>query len=222
VNAAADTGDEVGAQGASGAAGTPGAAGTFYAPDRAAWRAWLEENHAGAAEVWLLFYKKHTGEPCVTLDEAVEEAMCFGWVDSLLRRIDDRCHKLRFTPRKPGGQWAQSNKDRVERLTAAGRMAPAGLAVVDAAKADGSWDALTSLDLDTTPPDLKAALARVPEAARRWRAWPPSHRRAYIGHVLQAKRPETRARRIDFVVRRAAAGLRPGDELGGGGAGPQA
>jgi len=190
-----------------------GPEGTFYAPDRAAWRAWLEENHAIAAEVWLLFYKKQTGEPCVTLDEATEEAMCFGWVDSLLRRIDDRRHKLRFTPRKPGGQWAQSNRDRVERLTAEGRMAPAGLAVVEAAKADGSWDALTSLDLDTTPPDLEAALADVPEAAERWRSWPPSHRRQYIGHVLLAKRPDTRARRIDFVVRRAAAGLRPGDEL---------
>jgi uncharacterized protein YdeI (YjbR/CyaY-like superfamily) len=194
-------------------ADSAGAAGTFYAPDRAAWRAWLEANHASAPEVWLLFYKKHTGEPCVTLDEATEEAMCFGWVDSLLRRIDDRRHKLRFTPRKPGGQWAQSNKDRVERLTAEGRMAPAGLAVVEAAKADGSWAALTSLELDTTPPDLEAALARVPEAAERWRAWPPSHRRQYVAHVLQAKRPETRARRIDFVVRRAAAGMRPGDEL---------
>ncbi len=92
-------------------------------------------------------------------------------------------------------------------------MAPAGLAVVDAAKADGSWDALTGLDSDTTPGDLEEALARVPEAERRWSAWPPSHRRAYVIHVLQAKRPETRARRIDFVVRRAADGLRPGDEL---------
>jgi uncharacterized protein YdeI (YjbR/CyaY-like superfamily) len=131
------------------AADTAGAEGTFYARDRGAWRAWLEANHATAAEVWLLFYKRHTAEPCVTLDEAVEEAMCFGWVDSLLRRIDDRRHKLRFTPRKPGGQWAQSNKDRVERLTAEGRMAPAGLAAVEAAKADGSWDAPTRPDSQT-------------------------------------------------------------------------
>ena len=184
---------------------------TLFAPDAAAWRAWLEEHHGDRSEIWLVLLKKHVDEPCVTLAEATEEAVAYGWVDSVERRIDERSHALRFTPRRPGAQWAQSNKDRVEKLLREGRMAPAGLAVVEAAKADGSWDELTSLDLDTTPPDLEAALAAVPEAARRWRAWPPSHRRAYIGHVLQAKRPETRARRIDFVVRRAAEGLRPGE-----------
>ena len=186
---------------------------SFFAVDRAAWRSWLEAHHASTSEIWLVFLKKHTGEPCVTLEEAVEEALCFGWIDGHLRRIDDRSHALRFTPRKPAGQWSQSNKDRVERLTREGRMAPAGLAVVEAARADGSWDALTALDADTTPDDLAEALAAVPEADREWKAWPPSHRRAYVVYVLQAKRPETRARRIDFVVRRAAEGMRPGDEL---------
>ena len=184
---------------------------TLFAPDAAAWRAWLEEHHADRSEIWLVLLKKRVHEPCVTLGEATEEAVAYGWVDSVERRIDERSHALRFTPRRPGSQWAQSNKDRVEKLLREGRMAPAGLAAVAAAKADGTWDELTSLDLDTTPPDLEAALAAVPEAARRWRAWPPSHRRQYIGHVLLAKRPETRARRIDFVVRRAAEGLRPGD-----------
>ncbi len=188
---------------------------TFFAPDRAAWRAWLETQHATVAEIWLVFLKKHVGEPCVTLDEAVEEALCFGWIDGHLRRIDDRSHALRFSPRKPASQWSASNKVRVERLAREGRMAPAGLAVVAAAKANGTWDELTSLDADTTPPDLEAALAGEPAAAERWRTWPPSHRRAYIIHVLQAKRADTRARRIDFVVRRAAAGMRPGGELRG-------
>ena len=112
---------------------------TFFAPDRAAWRAWLEANHASAPEIWLVFLKKHVAEPCVSLDEAVEEALCFGWVDSLLRRIDDRSHALRFTPRKPGSRWSASNKARVERLTREGRMAPAGLAAVAAAKERGTW-----------------------------------------------------------------------------------
>jgi len=184
---------------------------TFFARDAAAWRGWLAEHHADRPEIWLILLKRHVAEPCVTLEEATQEATAFGWVDSVERRIDDRSHALRFTPRRPGAQWSQSNKDRVEKLLREGRMAPSGLAVVEAAKADGSWDALTSLDLDTTPPDLEAALDQVPAAAERWRAWPPSHRRQYIGHVLQAKRPETRARRIDFVVRRASEGLRPGD-----------
>ena len=186
---------------------------TFFAPDAAAWRAWLADHHADRAEIWLVLLKRHVGEPCVTQAEAIDEAVCFGWIDGHLRRIDDRSHALRFTPRKPGSQWSQSNKDRVERLTAAGRMAAPGLAAVEAAKASGAWDALTSLEADTTPSDLERALAAVPEAAARWSAWPPSHRRVYTLHVLQAKRPETRARRIDFVVRRAAAGVRPGDEL---------
>jgi len=186
---------------------------TFSAPDAAAWRAWLAQHHAYRSEIWLVLLKRHVGEPSVSQAEAVDEAVCFGWIDGHLRRIDDRSHALRFTPRKPGSQWSQSNKDRVERLTAAGRMAAPGLAAVEAAKASGAWDALTSLQADTTPSDLERALAAVPEAAERWRSWPPSHRRAYTLHVLQAKRPETRARRIDFVVRRAAAGLRPGDEL---------
>ena len=186
---------------------------TFFAADRATWRGWLDAHQASATEIWLVFLKKHVGEPCVTLDEAVEEALCFGWIDGHLRRIDDRSHALRFTPRKPSSQWSASNKERVARLTSEGRMAPAGLAVAAAAKANGTWNELTSLDADTTPPDLEVALAGEPAAAERWRTWPPSHRRAYTIHVLQAKRLETRARRIDFVVRRAAAGMRPGDEL---------
>ena len=188
---------------------------TFFAPDASAWRAWLATHHADRSEIWLVLLKRHVDEPTVSQTEAVDEAVCYGWIDGHLRRIDDRSHALRFTPRKPGSQWSQSNKDRVARLLAAGRMAPPGLAAVEAAKASGTWDALTSLEADTTPPDLEQALAAVPEAIERWWGWPPSHRRAYVLHVLQAKRPETRVRRIDFVVRRAAAGLRPGDELRG-------
>ena len=186
---------------------------TFFAPDAAAWRAWLAAHYADRSEIWLVMLKRHVEEPSITLPEAVEEAVCYGWIDGHLRRIDDRSHALRFTPRKAGSQWSQSNKDRVERLTAAGRMAPPGLAAVAVAKANGSWDELTSLEADTTPPDLERALRAEPEAWERWQGWPPSHRRAYTIHVLQAKRPETRARRIEFVVRRTAAGVGPGGEL---------
>jgi uncharacterized protein YdeI (YjbR/CyaY-like superfamily) len=101
---------------------------TFFAADRETWRAWLAAHHAERSEIWLVFLKKHVGEPCVTLDEAVEDALCFGWIDGLLRRIDERSHALRFSPRKLTSQWSPSNKQRVERLVAEGRMTPAGLA----------------------------------------------------------------------------------------------
>jgi uncharacterized protein YdeI (YjbR/CyaY-like superfamily) len=138
---------------------------TFFAADREVWRAWLAAHHAERGEIWLVFLKKHVGEPCVTLDEAVEEALCFGWVDSLLRRIDERSHALRFTPRKATSQWSPSNKQRVERLVAAGRMMPAGVAAVEVAKANGAWDDLASRMVDVTPDELERALAGVPKAA---------------------------------------------------------
>jgi uncharacterized protein YdeI (YjbR/CyaY-like superfamily) len=177
---------------------------TFFALDRSAWRAWLEEHHADRREIWLVLLKKHVPEPSVTLDEAVEEALCFGWIDGHLRRIDDRSHALRFTPRRPGGQWARSNKARVERLIAEGRMAPPGMAVVEAAKASGDWDRVPpNAELDRAPDDLQAALDADATAAGGWAALPPSHRRQYVFWVLQAKKSETRARRVDEVVRLA-------------------
>jgi len=178
---------------------------TFFAVDRAVWRDWLERHHAEKREIWLVFLKKHLKEPCVTYDEAVEEALCFGWIDGVLRRIDDREHAVRFTPRKPRSVWSESNVARVERLIAEGRMTEAGLALVRAAKESGAWEEAASGRLEVTPDDLAAALADVPAADAAWRAWAPSHRRQYIYWVLDAKRSETRARRIAEVVRLSAA-----------------
>ncbi len=115
---------------------------TFFAADRSAWRQWLEQHHATSSEIWLILLKKKAAEPCVSLAEAAEEAACFGWVDSQLRRIDDRSHALRFTPRRPDSVWAESNKARVEKLMCEGRMTEAGLALVRIAKERGTWDAL--------------------------------------------------------------------------------
>ena len=178
---------------------------TFFAVDRAVWRDWLERHHAEKREIWLVFLKRHLKEPCVTYDEAVEEALCFGWIDGVLRRIDDREHAVRFTPRKPRSVWSESNVARVERLIAEGRMTEAGLALVRAAKESGAWEEAASGRLEVTPDDLAAALADVPAADAAWRAWAPSHRRQYIYWVLDAKRSETRARRIAEVVRLSAA-----------------
>ena len=183
---------------------------TFFAADRAAWRDWLEEHHAESREIWLILLKRHVPEPCLTYDEAVEEALCFGWIDGILKRIDDRSHTVRFSPRKPGSIWSESNRKRVAKVIVEGRMTPAGLALIEAAKANGMWEAAAPERLDVTPPDLGAALAGEPVAAQRWRTWAPSHRRRYIHWVLDAKRPETRARRVAEVVRRAVRDVRPG------------
>jgi len=128
---------------------------TFFAADRAAWRDWLAAHHGSARQVWLLLRKKHVGEPRVTYDEAVEEALCWGWIDGLTNRWDERSYAIRFTPRKPGSVWSESNVVRVERTIAEGRMTPAGQALVDEAKRRGTWDKAASGRLGVTPPDVE-------------------------------------------------------------------
>ena len=183
---------------------------TFFAADRAAWREWLAAQHAERTHVWLLLHKKHVREPSIGYDEAVEEALCWGWIDGLTNRWDERSYVVRFTPRKPGSVWSESNVERVTRMIAEGRMTPAGMALVDEARRRGTWEQAASGRLEVTPPDLEAALAGVPAALERWEAWAPASRRQYISWVLDAKRAETRSRRIADVVRRAAAGIKPG------------
>lgn len=176
---------------------------TLRPGDRHAWRAWLEANHATAAEIWVVFYKTHTRKPGVILEEAVEEALCFGWIDSQLKRIDGEKHAVRFSPRKPGSIWSQSNKDRVERLTAQGRMTSAGLALVAAAKASGQWEQATAReDVTALPPDLEAALVADQAARAAFLRVSSSQKKMFIYWVSEAKREETRRRRIQGGLRR--------------------
>jgi uncharacterized protein YdeI (YjbR/CyaY-like superfamily) len=178
------------------------------APTRPAWRAWLDANHATTGSVWLVLNRKDSGLPVMTAAEAAEEALCFGWIDSRPGRLDARRSLLLMSPRKPGSAWSGVNKDRVARLAAAGRMAPAGIAAVERAKADGSWARLDGATALVEPPDLLAALAVAPGAAAAWGGFPPSHRRANLEWIAQAKRPETRAARIAEIAQRAARGER--------------
>jgi uncharacterized protein YdeI (YjbR/CyaY-like superfamily) len=181
------------------------------AANRAEWRAWLAQHYAADKGVWLVIHKKASNEPSVTYDEAVEEALCFGWIDSRANKMDETRYRLLFTPRKRGSVWAATNKTRVERLIAEGRMTPAGLALIDAAKADGSWDSLNHVDALEMPEDLLGALAENPDAERYFDAFPDSSKRMILFWIANAKRPETRAKRIAETVSHAAQNLRVND-----------
>lgn len=175
---------------------------------RAEWRAWLEANHTRGEGVWLITNKKASGKPRLEYDQAVEEALCFGWVDSRPNKLDDERSRLWFAPRKPGSNWSRPNKQRAEKMIAAGLMAPAGLARVEAAKQDGSWTALDEVEALAVPPDLAAALAVDPQAAAFWDAFPRSVRRGILEWILNARTAETRARRVEETARLAAQNIR--------------
>ncbi|MCG2808370.1 MAG: YdeI/OmpD-associated family protein [Coriobacteriia bacterium] len=167
---------------------------------RVEFRAWLGDNSDSSAGIWLAVGKKGNQVTTLSYDDAVEEALCFGWIDSTVRRLDaDRFLQL-FTPRRPGSIWARTNKVRVERMIAEGLMMPAGLAVIERAKADGSWTLLDDVEALVTPEDLAAALAATPGAASGFEALPPSIRKQQLYRIASVKRPETRARHIAAAV----------------------
>jgi uncharacterized protein YdeI (YjbR/CyaY-like superfamily) len=175
-----------------------------HADDRATWRAWLEANHATVPGAWLVTWRPRSGRAGLDYEAAIEEALCFGWVDSTGGRVDDERGKLYFAQRKPRSVWAATNKVRVERLIADGRMAPAGLAAIERAKANGSWEVLDSVERLEVPGDLAGALEARPPAADNFAAFPPSARKMLLGWVATARRPETRAARVTKIADAAA------------------
>jgi uncharacterized protein YdeI (YjbR/CyaY-like superfamily) len=177
------------------------------ARSRGEWRAWLQDNHQTSSGVWLVTFKQGS-EPYFPYGERVEEALCFGWIDSLARGLDEARSMQLFTPRKPTSYWSGANKERIARLTAAGLLAPAGQAMVDLAKATGTWSALEDVEAGVEPPDLAAALDAAPDARTHWAAFPPSARRGLLGWLFSAKTPATRTKRIAEIVARAAENVR--------------
>jgi uncharacterized protein YdeI (YjbR/CyaY-like superfamily) len=145
----------------------------------------------------------------LTYEDAIQEGLCFGWIDSVAQRLDADRYTIRFTPRKPGGTWAGSNKARVERLIAEGCMTPAGMAAIEAAKRDGSWNSINDVEDLVVPEDLAAALAADPSAEKNFHALSDSARKLALHWVVSAKRPETRAKRIAATVTASAEGRRP-------------
>lgn len=175
---------------------------------RVAWRRWLERHHTRDRGVWLIYFKKSSGRQRFTYDDLVEEALCFGWIDGQARGLDDERSMLWLSPRKARSVWSAPNKARVARLMAAGLMRPAGLAKVELGRQNGSWQALESTDRMEIPDDLAQALAALPGARTFFDAFPATAKKAVLEWIRQARRPETRARRVAESARMAAANQR--------------
>ena len=178
----------------------------FYADSRAAWRAWLAGHHDSMANIWLIVYRKSSAVPTLAIPDVVEEALCYGWIDSKTNRRDEESYYILMARRKPKSAWSAINKERVARLVAEGQMTQSGLKAIEAAKANGNWDALN--DIDTMPKDLRAALDANPTAAGHFDAFPASARRAIQDWIRQAKQPATRQARIADAVSKAAENIR--------------
>jgi len=187
---------------------------SFHPKTRKAWRQWLEEHHDKLPGVWFTFYKKESGKPRVTYDEAVEEALCFGWIDSLPKKIDEHRSALKFSPRRPKSVWSELNIKRVQELIDKKLMTRVGLEKIERAKADGSWEKLSASNLQVKtgviPADLEKALKKNKEALINFRAFSPSCKKQFLSWIDSAKRPETRTARITQTVAMSAAKKKPG------------
>lgn len=176
---------------------------------RDALRRWLTENHETTQGVWIVTFKKADPARYLPLTEVVDEALCFGWIDSLPRAKDDLRTMLYLSPRKPGSNWSRVNKEKVARLITEGRMTTAGQAAIDRANADGSWTALDDVENLVIPDDLQAAFDASPGAQENWDAFSRSVKRGALEIALNAKRAETRASKIAEIVQSSAANNRP-------------
>lgn len=174
-----------------------------YAPNRQVWRDWLTVHHQTTMGVWLVYYKVSSGRPSVRYPEAVQEALCFGWIDSKVKSLDGERYQQVFTPRKPRSVWSKLNKGYVAELQALGLLQPAGLRVIEAAQQDGSWFSLDACEALVIPEDLAQALAMCPAAQAHFEGYPASLKKTILAWIAAAKRPETRQRRIQKAVEAA-------------------
>ncbi len=176
---------------------------TISAQDRSTWRKWLIENHAVEKSVWLKIFRKNSKTPSVSHDEALDEALCFGWIDSSIRKGDDQHHLQFFAKRNPKSNWSRVNKRKVRILTETGLMTEAGQAIVDLAKITGTWTALNEVEEGIIPPDLDKQLANSYIAEHHFRNFPPSVKRGILEWLFNAKTEKTRTKRIHEIVKRA-------------------
>jgi uncharacterized protein YdeI (YjbR/CyaY-like superfamily) len=181
---------------------------TFYARSSNHWRKWLEKNGGSEKSVWLIIYKKDSGMPSATYKEAVEEALCFGWIDSKANKRDEDSYYQFFAKRNPKSKWSKINKQKVEQLIEEGRMHETGLATIELAKQTGTWTALDEVDNLIVPEDLEKALNRNKVALKHFNAFPKSSKRGILEWISNAKREETRTKRITETVVLAAKNVR--------------
>ncbi len=173
------------------------------------WRAWLTKNHQSKQSVWLIYYKKGAGVPSITWSEAVDQALCFGWIDSTAKAIDEHRFRQFFCKRKPTSVWSKINKEKVQRLIKGGLMAPAGLASIDVAKKNGSWAILDEAEELIVPKDLSAAFRKHKRSKAFFTGLSKSVRKAMLQRIVLARRPETWQKRISEIAERAAKGMKP-------------
>ncbi len=172
----------------------------FYPTGRAEWRGWLHQHHNTYQSIWLLYYKKNANKPTISYTHAVDEALCYGWIDSKVKSVDEYSYLQFFCRRKPDSVWSKVNKEKVQHLIDAGLMADAGRAVIEVAKANGTWTILDDVEALITPPDLEVALASYPLAATFFHNLSRTDKRNILQWIVLAKKAETRTRRIAEVA----------------------
>jgi len=183
----------------------------LYITDRMEWRKWLEENHSTCEEVWLRYYKKPSGKPRIPYNDAVEEALCFGWIDGKIKRINEDYYIQRFTPRRPGSRWSKYNIDRVNKLIKSGQMLPAGLKAYKQAKEKPELIYDDRRDgIPVEPDDLIKAMKKNKIASKNFANFTQSSRRMYIEWLNSAKRSETRVKRIKKIIELSEKNIKPG------------
>ncbi|WP_343633863.1 YdeI/OmpD-associated family protein [Fluviicola sp.] len=181
----------------------------FYPENRTQWRQWLEKNHVKEQAVWVVFYKKSSGKPTLTWSEAVDEALCFGWIDSKKVAVDsEKAHQF-FSKRKAKSTWSKINKDKIERLIENGQMTPAGYESIERAKENGSWTILDEVEALTLPEDFESALSNYDGALEYFLGLSKSVKKMMLYWLVSAKRPETRQKRIDELAEHASRKSKP-------------
>lgn len=180
----------------------------YYPKNRKAWRNWLQKNHATRQHVWLVMYKKGTGKPTLRYEEVVEEALCYGWIDSVSNKRDEESRFLYITIRKPKSGWSALNKKRIEQLTKENKMTAAGLQKIEAAKKDGSWSTLDKIEALEMPAVLKRAFAKNKKAFFNFDQFPPSVKKQLFYWVESAKTNATKEKRVQETVTLAEKNIR--------------
>jgi len=177
---------------------------TLHATTRNEWRKWLDKNHQSEKSVWLIIYHKGSDIKSIYYDEAVEEAICFGWIDSIAHKRDEESKYQLFSQRKPKSNWSKANRERTEKMRTQGLMTPNGQKLIDLAKNTGTWEALVDVQNSVIPDDLQIQLNKNNTALKNFLAFPPSSKRIILEWIFNAKKEETRQKRIEETVRLAA------------------